>query len=73
MQGTADGIVGKLDLGLTFELGLQERHRPIDGQIAELIGRDREQVSQASLDRGGLARRPTRTVVIVQASWVTVG
>src|SRR6266511_867493 len=45
MSGAADGIIGQMDMGVTFGVALQERHRPIACQIAELIGRDNDQLS----------------------------
>jgi len=59
VQGAADGIVGKARAAHTFEMVLQEWHRPVDRQIPKLIRWRSNRVSQQRLDLAGPARGTT--------------
>ena len=73
MQGAANGIVGKACAAGLFELLLQERHGPVDCEIAKLIGWHGNRISQECLGLAGPTRRATRTQSIAQTGWISAG
>ena len=73
MQGAANGIVGKACAALRFEMVLQERHAPVDCQIAQLIGWQGNRISQECLGLAGPAWRATGAQSIAQTGWIKCG